>query len=293
MKMKRGKTEYLALHIAAGLGITLAGCRAVHGGDINEAWQLTGTRCECYFLKTNDAQQYPQLFAAEADGLHALAHATLLKVPAVVDNGIWQNRQYLVLEWLEIASPAPNYWEHFGRQLAMMHKLPQNSFGWHTNNYIGSLPQINTPHKHWHGFYAACRILPLVKQLVDSGSFGQQESRAAAALCLRLEHLFPAEPPALLHGDLWSGNCMATTGGYAALYDPAVYSGHREMDIAMTRLFGGFAPAFYDAYNEAYPLASGWQERLHLAQLYPLLVHAVLFGGGYVGRCREIILACQ
>ena len=173
--------------------------------------------------------------------------------------------------------------------MAMMHQQRQPYFGWSAHNNIGSYPQNNTQHDSWHLFYTECRIMPLVKKLFDTAVFGKQELKAAETLCKKFDQLFPQEPPALLHGDLWSGNYMITATGDAAIYDPAVYYGHREMEMGMTKLFGGFHQQFYATYNEVLPLEKAWLQRLPLSQLYPLLVHAVLFGGHYVGKAREII----
>jgi fructosamine-3-kinase len=166
--------------------------------------------------------------------------------------------------------------------------LNQFEGGWKTDNYIGSLVQSNVTKDTWPQFYRDQRIQPLVSRLIDNGSFETCEKRNAKRFCERLADMFPAEPPALLHGDLWSGNFMFTTQG-PAVFDPAPYYGHREIDIGMSLLFGGSNSRFYDAYDEMYPLEGNWKERLPFTQLYPLLVHAVLFGGNYVQRCRQIL----
>lgn len=269
--------------------IALARFETVHGGDINDAFCLhTGN--EKYFLKINDAIRNPGLFEKEAHGLEALAKGSaLLTIPKVIKYGIAGQQQYLLLEWIEKGKPGKDFWESFGASVAEMHRQPQPYFGWTEDNYIGSLHQNNTIHQSWSSFYIDCRILPLVKNLFDSGAFSKNELALSESFCKKINHLFPEEPPALLHGDLWSGNFMVSSSGNAALYDPAVYYGHREMDIGMTKLFGGFDSRFYSAYHEIYPLEKDWIQRLQLTQLYPLLVHAVLFGGHYVNSAREII----
>ncbi|MGC4235389.1 MAG: fructosamine kinase family protein, partial [Niabella sp.] len=153
----------------------------------------------------------------------------------------------------------------------------------------GGLQQVNTPCKSWADFYTNHRILPLVKTLADAKIFSAKDIKAAESFCASLDGFFPDEKPALLHGDLWGGNYFTTQNGLTSIFDPAVYYGHREMDIGMTRLFGGFSPEFYAGYNEIYPLKNGWEQRLGYSQLYPLLVHAVLFGGHYVSNVREIL----
>jgi fructosamine-3-kinase len=274
--------------IFADCGLAVGHYEPVPGGDINHAFCLH-TSTGKYFLKANDESRYPLMFQKEVNGLDSLSIAGNICVPAVIRDGAVAGAQYLLLEWLEKGSPGKEFWEHFGTGLAEMHRIPQPYFGWHEDNYIGSLVQVNSRHDTWHTFHAECRILPLVKRLSDTGAFGAKDVKTAEHLCDKLPTLFPVEPPALLHGDLWSGNYLVTASGEAAIFDPATYYGHREMDIAMTKLFGGFDQQFYDAYKNVYPLENGWQQRLPLAQLYPLLVHAVLFGGHYIGTVKNII----
>ena len=262
----------------------------VHGGDINSAYCLAGQKN--YFLKINDAGRYPAMFEKEARGLDVLRNAagnTSLHIPATIKHGETNNQQYLLLEWISPGRPASNFWENFGRSLAILHQHTSDSFGWMEDNYIGSLVQANTKHENWASFYTHCRIIPLVRELFDRKIFSTNDVNHAEACCAQFGEIFPNETPALLHGDLWSGNFMTAQDGQAAIYDPAVYYGHREMDLGMTRLFGGFQERFYKAYDEAYPLENSWECRLDFAQLYPLLVHAVLFGGHYVAQVRNII----
>lgn len=270
------------------LGLSINHYRSVHGGDINECYYLQ-TNDEKYFLKINDSKLYPAMFEKEAHGLDALRSNSSLSIPRVIKYRVVNSRQYLLLEWIEPGSVSADFWEGFGAALATMHLQQQTYFGWQEDNYVGSLQQLNTPYDRWSSFYAECRIMPLVKTLLDAGAFAKNDVSSAITLCKKLDDLFPDEPPSLLHGDLWSGNYMVTDSGEASIFDPAVYYGHREMDIGMTLLFGGFDELFYEGYRQVHPLETGWQQRLQLTQLYPLLVHAVLFGGHYIGRCREII----
>lgn len=274
--------------ILAKTGLQVTGTRRVGGGDINEAYCLF-TADANYFLKVNDAQRYPEMFAKEAQGLQALKKGSTLYVPQAIKFGEAGNQQYLLLEWIEQSKPANDFWEQFGTALAVMHRQPQLYFGFEADNYIGSLPQNNQRHDNWPGFYAQCRIMPLVKQLNDSKSLSAQDVACAEQFCNRLPEIFPEETPSLLHADLWSGNYMTGPHGQPAMIDPAVYYGHREMDLGMTLLFGGFAAEFYEAYQHACPLESRWRQRVRYTQLYPLLVHAILFGGHYVGSVREIL----
>lgn len=269
-------------------GLSVRHYRPVHGGDINHCYCLqadTGS----YFLKVNDRNRYPAMFEKEARGLDALRNNSSLLIPRVIKCGVVTSHQYLLLEWMEPGGSSADSWKRFGAALASMHLQRKDYFGWEEDNYIGSLRQLNTSHTRWSSFYAECRIIPLVKKLFDTHAFDKTDLQSATALSQKWDDLFPGEPPSLLHGDLWSGNFMMTKNGEASLFDPAVYYGHREMDIGMTQLFGGFNQVFYESYQQVYSLETGWQQRLQLTQLYPLLVHAILFGGHYIGSCREII----
>ena len=271
-------------------GLNVERYERVHGGDINSAYCLF-TPTGKYFLKLNDKNKYPLMFAREANGLDKLREYCKLKIPEVIKEGSRNDQQYLLLEWMEKGSPQKDMWENFGNTLAMMHKQPQQYFGSSEDNYIGSLDQNNDQHDEWHFFYTECRIKPLVKKLFDAGDLSATDIRDADLFCNNLGTIFPSDPPSLLHGDLWAGNYMIISTGYAAIFDPAVYCSHREMDIGMTKLFGGFDQRFYDAYNETYPLKKEWEKRLPITQLYPLLVHAVLFGGHYISEVKHVFSA--
>ncbi len=253
----------------------------VSGGDINDAYCLH-ENSKKYFLKTNSASAFPSMFAKEAKGLQALSENCSLQIPKVIKHGTVGDQQYLLLEWIERGIPGKDFWEDFGISLAQLHKKQQANFGFEEDNFIGSLHQSNKKHDAWSKFYAEERIIPLTNKLGFDKNLVEK-------FCGKLDDLFPKETPSLLHGDLWSGNFMCTANGKASIYDPAVYYGHREMDIGMTKLFGGFDKRFYEAYDSEYPLEKGWEERIQLTQLYPLLVHAVLFGGGYVESTKQII----
>ena len=282
----------LLQNIFTDCGLNVQHYERVHGGDINDAYCLI-TSTGKYFLKVNERNKYPSMFEKEASGLDLLRKSCSLIIPQVIKTGITGDKQWLFLEWLNKGSPKKDMWERFGQSLALMHKEPQKEFGLNEDNYIGSFKQINTIHEEWHSFYTECRVMPLIKILFDNGNYSENDLLAANSFCDRLKEIFPSESPSLLHGDLWAGNYMIHSSGYAAIYDPAVYFGHREMDIGMTKLFGGFDQRFYDAYNENYPLERNWQKRLSITQLYPLLVHAVLFGGHYISSTRNILSSFQ
>ncbi len=269
-------------------GLTISRYEQVHGGDINKAYCLHTTGNQ-YFLKVNEASLYPKMFELEAAGLDELRKQGELPVPEVLHTGEAGSVQYLLLEWIEKGTAKPDFWEEFGRGLAMIHKRERPFFGWEKDNYIGRLPQCNKKHSTWDEFYTECRIMPMVEILFNKGDFNKEDITAAGSFCNQLDKLYPVEHPALLHGDLWSMNFTVTSNGHPVIFDPSVYYGHREMDIGMTKLFGGFDRRFYSAYNEIYPLEQEWETRLKLSEAYPLLVHAVMFGGIYISKARDIL----
>jgi fructosamine-3-kinase len=278
----------LLQNIFTDCGLKVQRYERVHGGDINVAYCLI-TASGKYFLKLNDKDRYEGMFEKEARGLELLRKNSSILIPIVIKQGVTDDKQWLLLEWLEKGFAQKDMWQKFGKALALMHKQPQHYFGLYEDNYIGSLKQVNNEHHDWASFFAECRIMPLAKILAEKGDFSSQDIDAANSLCTRLDEIFPKEPASVLHGDLWAGNYLIHASGYAAVYDPAVYFGHREMDIGMTKLFGGFDQQFYESYNETYPLEKHWQKRMSITQLYPLLVHAVLFGGHYISSAKNIM----
>jgi fructosamine-3-kinase len=256
--------------------------RRVGGGDINEAYRVELADGTPAFVKTR-SQSIPGEYAAEAAGLAWLAGPGLVRTPAVLDLG----EDHLVLEWVEPGRLSEQGAEELGRALAGTHLAGHDAFGAQPGEKegtagFGSLRLSNEPADDWPSFYAKRRLAPLVEVARSRGSLSKDGERAVMAVCERIAELCgPPEPPSRLHGDLWSGNVMAGADGNAWLIDPSCYGGHREMDLAMLRLFGAPSPRILDAYQEAAPLADGWEERVELCQLAPLLVHAALFGGSY------------
>ena len=260
----------------------------VGGGSINMAYAVeTGTGR--FFVKLNSSARYPQMFEKEALGLSALANAGELPVPEVIGFDENHEQAFLVLKFIEAGVPSSGFWEDFGRGLARLHGHTADKFGFEHDNYIGSLPQSNTFHDTWTEFFIRERLMPQISRAFNSGLLTQSDRKAFERFFHRLDTIFPNEPPALLHGDLWSGNFMVNRSGKAVLIDPAVYYGHREMDLGMSQLFGGFHRRFYDAYHEEKPLKPGWEKRLDYCNLYPLLVHVNLFGGNYTYDVRRIL----
>ena len=263
---------------------------AVAGGDINEAFDVRLQDGRRVFVKIHP-HGVPGMFLAEARGLAWLAEAHAVRVPQVLAVGDGSSgAEFLVLEHLGLGRPSKGFDEALGRGLAALHRAGAPCFGLDHNNFIGSLAQTNTVADTWSSFFRERRVLPQLRMAVDSGRITQGLERDFETVLARLEALVGApEPPARLHGDLWGGNLHTAENGEPALIDPAVYGGHREVDLAMMRLFGGFGPRVFDAYAEAFPLAEGHQERVSLYQIYPLLVHVNLFGGGYVASVSQAV----
>ncbi len=262
--------------------------RSVGGGSINAAFKVTSSRSS-YFLKVNSAARFPGMFEAEARGLRLMKESGEIGVPEPFATGQEGDEAFILMEFLEGGRAETAFWEDFGKQLARMHQHSSEGFGLDHDNYIGSLPQYNQTRKDWPTFFAEMRLEPQLKMARDSGKMDGSDQKAFTRLFERLEHIFPEESPALIHGDLWSGNYMVGPQGDPYIVDPAVYYGHREMDLGMSTLFGTFGDAFYRAYDQEYPLESGWEERLDVANLYPLMVHVNLFGGGFASEVRAIL----
>lgn len=265
--------------IAKALGSDIVDSKPVSGGDINDAFRLELADKRVVFVKSHDDPP-PGMFAAEAAGLAWLRHgATTFGAPLRVPTVLAVGESWLALEWLELGGrPDP---VAFGRALAELHRMQPPSFGLDAPNYLATLPQDNTPEADWPTFYVERRLRPLCRR----AKLGLDRELDK----LRTADVFgPSEPPARLHGDLWWGN-VASTNREPVIIDPAVYGGHREIDLAMLALFGGLPDRLVDAYDETWPLADGWRERIPLHQLYPLAAHACLFGGGYGSEVTAIL----
>jgi fructosamine-3-kinase len=275
---------------ATGKDFEIKNRRSVGGGCINQSYALIGS-ADTYFVKLNQASQL-QMFEAEALGLKEMYETKTIRIPKPICWGIAADFAFIVLEWLELGGRASaDIAEQMGRQLAAMHqaKPPQGSngkFGWHHNNTIGSTPQINDWREDWAEFFTEYR-LRYQFQLAQrrGGTFPGQDKLLAIA-----PQLIDRQPqPSLVHGDLWGGNASVTTEGEPVLLDPATYVGDREVDLAMTELFGGFSTPFYRGYNEAWPLDEGYKRRKPLYNLYHILNHFNIFGGGYGSQASHTI----
>lgn len=262
--------------------------RQLGGGDINHALMLD-TSSGKFFMKYNSASRYPGMFRSEAEGLELMKSTSTISVPEVIGFGEDGKEAFLLLQYLEPGHRSDKMMEEAGRLLALMHRNSSPDFGLDADNYIGSLPQKNTRYSTWTEFFATCRIEPMLRNARDKGLVDQRILKGFSNLLARLDDLVPSEAPALVHGDLWGGNYLACADGQVYLIDPAVYYGHREMDLSMTRLFGGFPEAFYKGYQSEFPLQPGWLQRTDIYNLYPLLVHVNLFGGGYIASVASIV----
>ena len=260
----------------------------VGGGCINEAFSLQ-TNIGKYFIKYNSSSAFPGMFEKEAAGLKILADTKTLEIPEVIASVETEKYAYLLLQNIETNVSTHYFWNDFGTKLADLHRNTNEYFGLDHDNYIGSLVQKNNLHPDFLIFFITQRIEHQLKEARNKGAFSQSETRYFDSLFSVLHNIIPVEKPALIHGDLWSGNFMVNQNGSACLIDPAVYYGHREADLAMTQLFGGFQPEFYHAYNQAWPMEKDWQKRMDIFNLYPLLVHVNLFGGSYARQVLQII----
>lgn len=251
------------------------------GGSINHAARIW-VNDKLVFVKWNDHSLYPAMFEKEADGLALLASCNVARIPEVIGVTHVDKQAFLFLEFIQAGKPTSLSFEMMGQQLALIHQHKQERYGLHGNNFIGSLQQSNEPKNDWVEFFIWNRLQPLIDLAFQTYLLTDEHVTLFNRLFGKLESLIPNEPPSLLHGDLWSGNVFVDHSGQPVFIDPAVYYGNREMDLAMTKLFGGFPPNFYKAYNESFPLQHGWMERTEIHNLYPLLVHLNLFGKGYL-----------
>ena len=272
--------------------------QSIGGGCINQVYLISNEPLSKplspnqarYLVKLNQASLL-EMFVAEARGLEEIAATTAMRVPQPICTGISHDRSYVVLEYLDLATKVnPQAWSEMGRNLATMHQCQMGSrsqFGWHLDNTIGSTPQINTWESDWAIFFSTHRI---GYQLQLAQSNGGHFPKAAELLATIPQILLGRQPqPSLVHGDLWSGNVSFTTIGMPVIFDPATYLGDREVDLALTELFGGFPAAFYQGYNQVYPLDTGYSQRKNLYNLYHILNHYNLFGGSYQSQANQKI----
>jgi len=278
----------LPAELVGGLGVTAA--TPVSGGDIARAYRLT-TPTGPLFLKTRP-DPMAGLFEREAAGLRALRATGTIAVPDVLREA----PSGLVLEWIDVGSRTSTSETDVGRRLAALHRTTGPRFGGLDDapgGYLGSQPVDLTPTDDWATFYVERRVLPLTRRAVELGRIEPDAIDLAERAAARAAELCgPPEPPSMLHGDLWAGNRLVDRAGTNWLIDPAAYWGHREVDLAMMQLFGGFGADAFAAYDDLYSLSPGWRDRVGWYQLVPLLVHAILFGGSYGRAARDVLVRC-
>ena len=259
------------------------------GGSINDTFRVTLDSGRQFLLKLNSASKYPALFKKEINGLAILDQQKIFPVPKVVLCKTVEDTQLLLLEWISTGIKNQNFWQSFGEQLAQLHRVTNEHFGLYEDNFMGNLLQINSYTKSWTDFFVLHRLHPQIKLAKEKKLLLQKHITAFGKLEGKLKNVFNEEPPSLLHGDLWSGNYMCNSNSQPVLIDPAVYFGHRSMDLAMTTLFGGFDKHFYDAYHYHFPFPSDYSAQWEICNLYPLLIHLNLFGMSYQKQVDNIL----
>jgi len=258
----------------------------IQGGCVNQAVRLSTDKGN-YFLKWNNTQV--DMFEKESLGLKYLSNFGKINIPQVFQSGELHSKGFLLMEYIAPGKMDKIFWEQLGNGLAELHKVTNDQFGLDHDNYIGRLHQENTFHTDWINFFINCRLTPQIKQARNEGLISADTVMKFDALYLQLNNLIPSEKPALLHGDLWSGNIHSDQNKRPYLIDPAVYYGHREAEMAFTQLFGGFDELFYSSYENTYPMIPGFDSRVDLFNLYPLLVHLNLFGSSYLSSIVNIL----
>ena len=259
------------------------------GGDIAVAQKVV-TETRTYFVKSGQFEHAKELFEKEVVGLSVLEASKSINIPKIIGTYTIDDTSCLILDFIETKSPEPEDMETFGRQLALMHQSSKsNRFGFEEDNLIGKLPQSNRQHSNWASFYVLQRLQPQIELAIEQKLLNSSETKSPERLLQRCNELFGDISPSLLHGDLWSGNYLIDISGNAYLIDPAVYYGHNEVDLAMTKLFGGFSKRFYEAYHEIIPPHIKPKELTEIYQLYYLLVHLNLFGTSYKSSVVQIL----
>ena len=262
--------------------------QSVSGGDISTAF-LIQTRKNSYFIKVNSKPWALDMFKVEAKGLKAISNTNTIRTPEVIACDTFKNESFILMEYVESKSASSKDMELFGRQLAQLHEVTSDEFGFEVDNFIGSIHQYNKKHKTWNDFYTEERLNPQLELARSKGLLHDSEIPETELVKTTCFSYFKNIRPSLLHGDLWSGNYLIASGGTPYLIDPATYFGHSEVDIAMSKLFGGFGQSFYDSYHEIIPKDEFTKIRIELYQLYYLLVHLNLFGSSYYGSVKNIL----
>ncbi|MFN4145414.1 MAG: fructosamine kinase family protein [Runella sp.] len=275
------------LYETLGQALEVLEVRLVSGGSINTAVRVF-TSEGTFFVKFNHAER-EDMFEKEARGLAMLRQADALHIPTVLGYGQKGDKAYLIQPFVENGGQRPDFWENFGESLALLHSHTQKQFGLDFDNYIGSLPQSNSLTNNGIVFFIEKRLRPQVGLALYNDLISHEMYQRFEHFYELLPNLLPNERPALLHGDLWSGNFLTNERGRVSLIDPAPYYGFREAELAFTQLFGGFDDSFYDSYQDTFPLEPGFDYRIPIYNLYPLLVHVNLFGRSYLPPIERLL----
>ena len=277
-------------YISEQIGIPVEDYKSISGGDISDAY-LIKTKADNFFIKINRLVNALVMFEVEKAGLEAISNTHTINAPKVIGTGIFEDTAYLVLKAIVTKTPTAFEMAKFGTQLAFMHKKSSENgkYGFHSDNFIGRLPQLNTWHADWPSFYATERIQVQLDMSKSKRLLFSDEISSIENILKTCQQYLSGKVPSLLHGDLWGGNYLVSKNGIPYLIDPAVYFGHSEVDIAMSKLFGGFSQEFYDAYQEIIPFDELTENRIELYQLYYLLVHLNMFGTSYKHSVMTII----
>lgn len=259
----------------------------IGGGSINSAFRITNSTNN-FFVKTNTKSVFSNGFEEEVLGLQFL-EKNGMATPEIICEGIFENHIYLVLEWIDSGQQSQSFWENFANQLADLHRKTSDSFGLDHSNFMGQLEQQNDNRRKFNEFFIENRLKPQLTLGFNNGLLENKHIEKFENLFHKLEYLLPQEAPAAVHGDLWSGNFICDSRETAVLIDPAVSYSHREIDMAMSTLFGGFSEDFYYSYQEIYPMDPGFESRKDIYNLYPLLIHLNLFGSSYRSSILRII----
>ncbi len=274
--------------IAEQANIKLKRYKSVGGGSISSAYMLEDESTR-YFLKINRDIDAIRMFDAERKGLKTIRDTNTIAVPEVHLTGSSGNYSFIIMDFIDQKTPESNDYVSLGTRLAKMHQISQSEFGFESSNFIGSLHQSNNQYKEWSEFYWFERILPQLILAVNNQHFGVEILKKENNAIRLIDDIFGKKTPSLVHGDLWSGNYLIAIDGTPYIIDPAVYYGDPMADIAMSKLFGGFATVFYDVYHHVIPKSYNYNSQIELHQLYYLLVHLNLFGSGYYMPVSNII----
>jgi len=271
------------------IGKSIQSIKEVSGGSINQSYHVKTSDNHQLFCKINSSSRFPGMFIKEKNGLALIGSSGAIRVPVCMFTEIVNGQQVLILEWIEQGQKTSSFWKKFGQQLAALHTVKGDAFGFQEDNFMGALSQYNSFLPEWNEFFICRRLEPQVKIACQNGYLTPQQIRKFEGFYQQIPFLFSPENPVLVHGDLWSGNFMCNAQNEPVLIDPAIYYGNRHVDLAMSTLFGGFDSIFYESYHYYNPLPVDHVQQWRICNLYPLLVHLNLFGKSYLSEVIGII----